>query len=72
MPKEVGLLQKPIIERAIELARASSCRSVKDIREQLRREHYSNVTEHLAGPSIRNQLVGLIRLRRAIEPAQAK
>ena len=43
-----------IIERAFELARAST--SIEDIRKTLRREGYSNVDAHLGGASIRADL----------------
>lgn len=43
-----------IIERAFELARASS--SVEEVRKALRQEGYSNVDAHLGGASIRADL----------------
>lgn len=43
-----------IIERAFELARASS--NLEDIRKVLRREGYSNVDAHLGGASIKADL----------------
>lgn len=43
-----------IIERAFELAHSST--TVEEIRNTLRREGYSNVDAHLAGPSIRTDL----------------
>ena len=45
------------VERAFQLARSGQCRNVDDIRQQLRREHGSQIDEHLAGSSIRKQLV---------------
>ncbi len=47
-----------IIERAFELARSST--TVEEVRNALRREGYSNVDAHLAGPSIRTDLRKLI------------
>jgi hypothetical protein len=43
-----------IIERAFELARTST--TVDEVRNALRREGYSNIDAHLAGPSIRADL----------------
>ena len=43
-----------IIERAFELARSSE--SIDQVRNGLRREGYSNVDAHLAGPSIKADL----------------
>jgi len=45
-----------IIERAFELAKAGSCANVNEIRAQLKRERYTSVDEHLAGPSLGRQL----------------
>ncbi len=42
------------IVRAFELARSS--RTIDEIRSGLRREGYSNVDAHLAGPTIRADL----------------
>ena len=52
---------KPIIERAFELARAGSCRSVNDIRQTLRREGYEGVHAHLHGTTINRQITALIK-----------
>lgn len=43
-----------IIERAFELARISA--TIEDVRNALRREGYSNVDAHLAGPTIKADL----------------
>ena len=43
-----------IIERAFELACSSA--SVEEVRNALRREGYSNVDAHLAGPTIKADL----------------
>jgi len=43
-----------IIERAFELAPRSA--SIEEVRSALRREGYSNVDAHLAGPSIKADL----------------
>jgi hypothetical protein len=42
-----------IIERAFELARSST---IEEVRRALRREGYSNVDAHLAGPTIKAEL----------------
>jgi len=57
------LTETSTIQRAIELAQNGPCRNVEEIRVQLRRERFSNITEHLAGLSIRKQLVALIQQR---------
>ena len=43
-----------IIERAFELARSSG--TIDEVRSSLRREGYSNVDAHLAGPTIKADL----------------
>lgn len=48
-----------VIERAYQLARISC--DVEQIRQQLRKEGYSSVDAHLAGPKIRADLVRIIR-----------
>ena len=57
-----------LIERAYELAQTST--NVEQIRLKLRREGYSNVDAHLAGPKIRSDLIKIIR-RPAEKPAEA-
>ncbi|MEO8454741.1 MAG: hypothetical protein ABI454_06245 [Sphingomicrobium sp.] len=47
-----------VIERAFELA--PSCHQIDEIRKTLRREGYSNVDAHLAGPKIRAELTKLL------------
>ena len=42
-----------IIERAFELARSAN---IEEVRRMLRREGYSNVDAHLAGPTIKAEL----------------
>jgi len=48
-----------IIERAFQLAQHSA--NVEEIRNQLRKEGYSNVDAHLMGRKIRFDLVKIIR-----------
>jgi len=52
------------IERAFELARSGDFQSVQKIRDQLAKESFSNVREHLDGSSIRKQLMQIIRMAR--------
>jgi hypothetical protein len=44
------------IERAFQLARAGSCRSVAEIVLRLKQERHDSVEAHLAGQSIRRDL----------------
>lgn len=48
-----------IIERAYQLAQTLA--DVEQIRRHLRKEGYSNVDAHLAGPKIRSDLIDIIR-----------
>lgn len=48
-----------VIERAYQLAPTSA--DVDQIRQRLRKEGYSNVDAHLAGPKIRSDLIQIIR-----------
>lgn len=48
------------VQRAFELARGGSCRSLDDIRRRLSREDCLNVDAHLAGKAIRKQLKMLL------------
>lgn len=47
------------VERAFQLARSGTCRTLADIRAQLIRERYAGVSEHLVGPSLRRDLTRL-------------
>jgi hypothetical protein len=44
------------IARAFELARSGSYVSLEAVRKQLKKEGYSMINEHLAGPSFQKQL----------------
>jgi len=57
-------MDKGVIERAYELA--TNSQTVDEVRAALRREGYSNVDAHLAGPRIRADLTKLLD-----RPAQA-
>ena len=50
-----------IIERAYELARAGVVQNIGELERRLRREGYSSVSAHLAGPSLRKELAGLVK-----------
>jgi hypothetical protein len=54
-------MQLHTLERAFELARTGDCTSVDDIRKRLKAEQYSQVDAHLAGASVRRQLLDLCR-----------
>jgi len=47
---------KSTAQRAFELARGGTCRSVEDIRRKLTEENYESVSAHLSGPTIIRQL----------------
>ena len=49
------------VERAYELARSGTCRSIDDIHRALTAERYESVQAHLAGPSIKRDLLALCR-----------
>jgi hypothetical protein len=55
------------IERAFELARGGSCRTIDDIRQQLTREKFEAVQSHLSGQSIAKQLRAEIEMRKAAD-----
>jgi hypothetical protein len=50
-----------ILERAFELAKTGDCASIDDIRRRLKAEKYSQVDAHLAGATVRRQLLDLCR-----------
>lgn len=51
------------IERAFQLAKAGSCRSITDIRNQLSTEGFDGVHGHLDGMSIKRQLNAALAAR---------
>lgn len=51
------------IERAFQLAKEGSCRSVADIRAQLENERYEGVFGHLSGLGIKRQLAAILAAR---------
>lgn len=52
------------LERAFNLAQAGACRTVGEIRSQLKKEQLESVDAHLSGHSIQRQLRGLLAARR--------
>lgn len=56
-----GTMHPSIIERAFELAQTGECGSIDDIRKRLKAEQYSQVDAHLAGISVRRQLLDICR-----------
>ena len=51
------------VARAFELAKEGTCRSLTEIRRRLKEEGYGNTEAHLAGSSIRKQLMALLKDR---------
>lgn len=49
------------VERAFELARSGACKTILEIRSQLKRERYGSVDGHLDGPVLRRQLTALMK-----------
>ncbi len=49
------------VERAFELAKSGACHNVGDIRQRLKQEGFSSYEEHLAGVSIKKQLLALMK-----------
>ena len=45
-----------ILERAYDLARGGSCRTVEEIAKRLKQEQYESVETHLGGGSLRKEL----------------
>ncbi len=58
------------IERAFELARSGSCRSVDEIRMRLKRDRFDSVDAHLHGQTTVGQLRALCRAAR--QPAASE
>ena len=57
--------QETTLERAFMLAQQGSCRTVNDIRAQLKKERRDSVDAHLAGMSIQKQLRELLATKKA-------
>jgi hypothetical protein len=52
------------IERALEIARRGSASTIKEVRDQLKKEQYDSVEQATAGVSVKAQLKRLIALRK--------
>ena len=50
-----------IIERAYQLAKSGECQDIKELERRLRAEQYEAVLQHLNGPSLRRELMALVR-----------
>lgn len=59
---------KTAIERALELAESGTYSTIKQVSDQLDKEGYSKAREHLAGRSIRLQLLALLHKQVEIDP----
>jgi len=59
--EKAGTMELNILERAFELAKAGDCTSIDDIRRRLKSEQYSQVDAHLAGSTVRRQLLDLCK-----------
>ncbi len=53
------MYQKPILERAFELARTGDFSRVKELEKALSSEGYAKNDPHMHSPSVRRQLRGL-------------
>ena len=49
------------VERAFDLARSGECASIDELQRRLNREGYSLAPSHLASPTLRKQLIALIK-----------
>jgi hypothetical protein len=54
-----------VLERAFEMAQSGEFRTLEPLVRQLSKEGYINPERHLLGPSLRRQLLDLIRSREA-------
>jgi hypothetical protein len=54
------LTDESIIQRAFGLAASGSFRTVAELEKELKREGFTQVSDHLCGPSLRNQLKTLM------------
>lgn len=65
----VGMYEKPILERAFELARSGEFPRVKELEKALSREGYAKGDPHIHSPSVRRQLRFLCLESRSLENA---
>jgi hypothetical protein len=59
------LREQTTLERAFSLAQTGSCRTVTEIRTQLKKEQFDMVDAHLGGMSIQRQLNRMLVAKRA-------
>ncbi len=57
----MNAMQEGTVSRAFELARAGKCKTISDIRRQLKQEGYPAIEEHFSGPTMKKQLTALLR-----------
>lgn len=62
--RSLVLFQENTVERAFALAEKGSCRTLNDIRSQLKKERCDSVDAHLSGMSIQKQLKGLLAAKK--------
>lgn len=56
-----------IIERAFQLARGGTCRTIEDIRRALGKEGFAAAASHVSGPSLIKQLKAEMVKRKPVE-----
>lgn len=49
------------LKRAFELANSGECKDLVELERQLQQEHYLGVLQHLSAPSLRKQLLEILR-----------
>jgi hypothetical protein len=54
-------MQDGTVSRAFEIARLGTCKSISDVRRQLKQEGYSSIDEHFSGPTMKKQLNELLK-----------
>lgn len=63
------MYEKPILERAFELARSGEFQRVKELEKALSKEGYAKGDPHIHSPSVRKQLRDLCLSSRGLELA---
>lgn len=64
-------VQKPIIERAYELAKSGRCKDVREIERHLKSEGYRGFYADMAGPALRKALRNICLGNLPSRPVQA-
>jgi hypothetical protein len=54
------MTEDSLMQRAFGLAASGSCRTVAELEKALKREGFTQVSDHLCGPSLRTQLKQLM------------